>query len=520
MHTYSKISVIFCLLFPLVAFAQNQITLTSGQTDWVDPGKEYTYSISGAPSACSNLYQWESVEGINTTNNLGAITNAGSTLTIKWKNNTNSKNLNITNPTCPTQVSSLAKNISSIFLETPNNVFVNGVQSSIVPCGNDFVTIAINQPSTEPQFNTTAGGGVQLTYTWNIPEWSVFNLQTNSPSITINPQVSGNGTLSVSVKRNDAIVTTSISRTLTRSTPNITGISGDDLICSGQVKQYNLNFSSINASANPNITWSVSPTNLFQSSGSGSGSTATLQAANGISGRATLTFTIQTSCGSATFSRIMDIGQPAEVNMSSLNLWFSGNCAEGNTYQTYPLVAGANGGSSYTWDSVGDNGNFTLYTYGANNSGADVLVRYNSASFSVYSQNVCGVGPTRTFCITTGSGGPARIAVVPATVFPNPADKQFSIKFDKGWLPDELRLFDDSRRQIGVKTINLSNKISNQKRFVSRLNLGENLELTQPNIVIDNELSWDVSELPNGVYYLHLIKKDEREQAIRIIVQH
>jgi len=93
----------------------------------------------------------------------------------------------------------------------------------------------------------------------------------------------------------------------TTNTVPVPSVTGPDRICTA-----NTNFTLQNVPAGQTVTWAVSPTYLFPSTGrTGTGTTASLRASGtSISGSATLTYTVDTDCGEYQVSKAIWVGVP------------------------------------------------------------------------------------------------------------------------------------------------------------------------------------------------------------------
>jgi hypothetical protein len=274
-------------------------------------------------------------------------------------------------------------------------------------------------------------------------------------------------------------------------------VTGPQLICFSNSG----NFSLQNVPAGASVTWSVSPSYLFNSSTNGSDNNANLTAINGSFGeKATLTFTVSNGCSSINIERQFWVGNPglqqmtygtegtgqiytvSTVNMVSSNTWY--------VIRTNTELAQINSGPNWS-PNIGING-YSPYQgeYRFN------LTPGQSVNIAVSASNSCG-SVSRTVSFAAPSG--YRVA-------PNPAQNQLSVEFDKvdyiETLPEQIDLISDNLASP-VKSLNVAQEFD-KKTFKD-----------------SKKVEFDVSNLPRGTYYLH-IKNSRNEgkkiDAIRVLL--
>jgi hypothetical protein len=108
-------------------------------------------------------------------------------------------------------------------------------------------------------------------------------------------------------------------RALQATLPTVTG--GTNTLCMSS--SINTTFTLSAIPGNSSVTWSVSPTSYFATTGgastSGSGGTATIRASSNFAGSATISFVIQGPCNTNTVTRTIWVGTPA--NLKSKSRW-------------------------------------------------------------------------------------------------------------------------------------------------------------------------------------------------------
>jgi hypothetical protein len=254
-------------------------------------------------------------------------------------------------------------------------------------------------------------------------------------------------------------------------------------------------FTLANVPTGANITWVVTPTNLFVNS-SGIGSNPLIQAVNNISGGfATIIFTLNRGfCPTRIITKSFWVGSPPPAHSSIIyvNGFYGQNpiaLAQGALYDfIYQPVEGAD---YYNWEvpsgfsiSSGQ-GSYSTQIWTPNMNGTYVI--------KCFPINACGSNGYQSLYVNLGGGvsscpDPPCLVPQPNIVYPNPAEESFSI-FISDFNSSELRLYNDKQTLIYS---------------------------TRPNSEI---ITIPVSNLPQGTYYLNILNK---EGVIRrkVIVKH
>ncbi len=197
-------------------------------------------------------------------------------------------------------------------------------------------------------------------------------------------------------------------------------ISGNISVCSNSSTTYTLN--NIPFGATP--TWSVTPTNLFSGATSSSGALATLLAASGLNGKATLTYTLTgpSGCGNNQVSKTIAIG--TEVNsFSIINTHVS--CVNNGAYLNInytPMFISSTDEKYYAKDLSNPNNQYVLKEdlgnpTGGNGTDFPLGPANRSYSIEIVETFACGtLTGTRTVnapACTGGGGGGASIVASP-----------------------------------------------------------------------------------------------------------
>jgi hypothetical protein len=239
-------------------------------------------------------------------------------------------------------------------------------------------------------------------------------------------------------------------------------------------------------------TWAVSGT-LSIVSGQGTG-TLTVQRNGSSSGQAWIEVQISTPCSGGTVTSKREyfhvgLAQPNFINV------LTDECPEFR-YGTNNF-----GGfvSLYTWrHRFLPSGSLITNT----NSNPDIkIMAYTAGSYyiEVKTTNACGDSPYYGITEYLSCGGSFAMKA-----FPNPANEILNLEFDvdavPNNLPEEILLYSEKSAEP-VKSINT-------KHFYERQLFTEG-----------SKIILDVKSLPRGVYYLHLISKQQNTEKIRIILE-
>lgn len=198
----------------------------------VEPETNCSYTtINSIPSGSINIqYKWSAEEG--TVANNGSSTLSG--YVAKWNNSNNAKKVKVElsyqapkkdadGNDIPEQYENSVtiqdeKTVTVKFIGNVNSIFINGNEtgnggSQVLGCSTNNVTVSSSIPDTNPS--------VSLVYSWTFPSgWSPSTATTSINSVAVTPNISGEGNISVNVRRSDG--TTSKSATIAVTCPQFT----------------------------------------------------------------------------------------------------------------------------------------------------------------------------------------------------------------------------------------------------------------------------------------------------------
>ncbi len=478
---------LFSFLFVNVFCKNNasaQITLT-GTFTYVDPGETYSYSVGGA-SACPTKYLVSTLDGTNTTNGTGSSTGAGP-FSYKWDNKSGgdfSMNAVNTGDGCDAITAKIINNISHIYLQQVGSINVPGGEP--LSCGTSPITLSVPVPNTSPSYNVTnTTQYVQIIYTWNIPNWGVNNVQTTTNQLSVTPNTSGSATISVSVKRNDAKVTTSTSRTVTRSLPTLSSVSLTNLLICNSSSTISVSATGTNAdkyiwtpSANVRINGNTTP--------------QTVAGAVNVGAIGSGTYTVQaysTACNLNSNNSIINY-----VNYSLPTISGAGQYLFDGSSNMWKVYINTAIGATPAWSLVSGDASFS------STSAFDPYISsVNGGIVQVELTNSCGTSSAHSFTI------PAEGASFMA--YPNPAIDQITIEFkntdSKEFIPKSATLISELSAEA-VRSLDIQDAYKKKA-----LKDGNKLEI-------------NVKNLPRGIYYLNIIPKEGSSQKgdkIRIMLE-
>lgn len=352
-----------------------------------------------------------------------------------------------------------------------------------VPCGTRTLTLTASPPTTNPSSG--------VVYEWLLPSGWTGSSTTNTINITADA-----GT-------NDALVRLRYRRSDTPgfslifglnmdrpqvTTPVTANVSGA-LSCVGTTA--NLSVSATNATS---YTWSstgsvgVSPT-------SGATTTATVNS----NGSGTITATADNACMSPkSATSNVAVGAPTLYSITPPN---SFNYINGNTIMSVqsdqPCV-------SYYWRIFGGSGYINptsgpcSYTYGGTTYNKFNTCYVSTSDFvrvELSSANACGVGQTHTFYLQNGSGYRMTSS--------NPATGTVSLEFTSEFSAENLKSV-ELIRDGDLRTSHNFSPTNNQQNAAFRSS---------------RTVSFDVSNLPRGRYYLHTLYKEGKKFSEILILQ-
>ncbi|RMG86560.1 MAG: T9SS C-terminal target domain-containing protein [Bacteroidetes bacterium] len=255
---------------------------------------------------------------------------------------------------------------------------------------------------------------------------------------------------------------------------------GDQFLCDDEPGLYKLDITPPPSSA---ITWSVSPSNATTPS-SGIGESATTSASGSYNGNATITFTINTLCGTKTRQKTFFVGRPKITNVkvdgkSGTFVYICPNDGLGSHWISLSLQGDQNNCID-EWDDFGTTAeshetctefDFTLQ-YNPNNNPP-----YNCVFVNAIASNECGI--TTQNIIACPSYWACKDVKYAFEISPNPASTTVNVELylDKN----------GNREQVDFDFIQLIDNHGN---------------MLQSHQVTDQSIQLDVSNLQKGLYYL------------------
>ena len=156
----------------------------------------------------------------------GVVLSSGPLITISWQNVNGNAKVKAKYKDCvETSLNGkeMTYDVPIRYIGSPGPILINGVSANLLDCSIAPITLSIN-----PVTNAT-------NYNWSLP--SGWSQSSNGNSITVTPNLSGEGTVSVSATRNDVgYVPTNSQLVVTRPLPTTPTISGNSpaVLCTGQ----------------------------------------------------------------------------------------------------------------------------------------------------------------------------------------------------------------------------------------------------------------------------------------------
>ena len=463
----------------------------------VDPetSASYLVNISNEPSGYTRTISWTTSPSGATTLPLGANT---TNFSVLWKNQTNTPartltvtvtyskagSSNITATATRTVVVKYLAPITALTATgggvTPGSVANGGTLT--IPCGARTFTLTAVQAA--PVTNPTIG----VTYTWSFPWGSTVT--TSTPTVTTTSNIGlTDGTISVVARRADG-VTFSQSLGVNVSRPRVTNSIITSLNWSPEDKPLCLNQQrQLSGSSSPNAT-------LFTWTASGgtsivSGANSAIATVQGTS-NGQVTLTVSNACGvSLSKQKTIPAGTPQLTSITvDQHPNYYPNYINGNTYIH---IESGSACETYKWELFGGSGYF--YPNPANCGNVFNGINFNESNncyaststnmaLKVRSANVCGQGQDAFIPLQNiGAKGFYSMAS------PNPANSTVAVVIDKDLADNEMpgiRLISHLKSNV-VKSFDPA--METDRSDVQR---SENL------------VSFDVSDLPRGMYYLVL----------------
>ena len=480
--------ILFVLQISVLSYAQT-ITVTKCPSNnclaLVEPSTSLTYGVDTALGT-GNTYinvDW-SCQGAEPGSGGGNSVNT----TITWENTPNTGNAhnviaylnyrdkdgNIKRLASP-QRNVTVKHIGPITQLSLNsnagNTIVSNNTTVQLACGQQALTLGIPTPTTDPSS--------AITYTWQFP-WGTQT--TSTPSVSTTSSVGQtDGTIIVDAKRNDGTTTRSFGFTIVRprvGTPTIGGVP------TGSVCVGNYFYLIGNATNATSHSWST--TGALSKTFAEDDFAEILATSSGSSG--TITYTVDNACQSpksATYT--IYTGTPVITNAT-----VNGQQLATPNYIYNPALLNITPnnevGTSYDWQILQGSGNIYYNGYNQVSAYAYPFVRIQATV-----SNQCGAGDTRTFYLYDQSNGFYRMAS------PNPATNSIITDIILMQALKKVTLVSDARPGV-VRMYNANGSL--------------NADTHRHN----NLLSFDVDNLPRGLYHLNFVFEGNRTFTENIVL--
>ncbi|REA63788.1 hypothetical protein DSL64_05025 [Dyadobacter luteus] len=381
----------------------------------------------------------------------------------------------------------VAQPIEVKYISTPSSLSYDGStvgngSTLSVACGATTSTASVPAVSTDP----TAG----VTYYWTYPSGWSGPASSTTPSVTVTRHINGGtgGAIKVEDKRNDSSnFRTKLSVNITRplpTTPTIT--SPDILLCSTET---------ITATANNATSYNWVTTGGV--SVSGTGSSATLTGTSNVDGTVKVA-AVSSSCGVTTaYSTARNIKRTAPLP-SSLLVTANGGGSPDFMCNGFGLSLNAytgEPGTTFSSWAVSDPVN-TYFNY---SGGTAYFNSYVNSCYGVTVQAGNCFGTVQkgiTICV-----GDCSEMMATHTVYPNPASDVVYIAFESTeGLPQTIKLY--------------SEKEAKEVKSMSTADIYQTQDFKANKVV-----SVEVSDLPRGIYFLHLSTAKGTSNKHRIVLR-
>lgn len=286
----------------------------------------------------------------------------------------------------------------------------------------------------------------------------------------------------------------------TITTITIPSITGPDRICAT-----NTNFTLQNVPAGQTVSWAVTPTHLFPSTGrSGTGTTAALRAASSSSsGLATLTYTIDTDCGEYQVQKQLWVGVP-DTGMQ-VEAYYYPICMNEYTYINAfydPFNANPPGNkasdiTNFIWEQPSGVSCFTAGT--KNEVLACWFTNPDNYIVRVRAVNSCGQGALRTVHFNVDSWGCSYFSV---GINPNPANGNVTIALTETPLDDAAKSVLQAENKGSREFQQYSFNTPPHRIWVVDIVGAE--RLCVENVPEVNSYQLDIRHLTPGIYVVHI----------------
>ncbi|MFN7115835.1 MAG: hypothetical protein ACK4TA_03500 [Saprospiraceae bacterium] len=419
-----------------------------------------------------------------------------STVNVRWENtsNTTIKRIKVTvtwtkvgqtNIVRTVERVVTVKHIAPISNITITGGGVSGAYSNNatvpVPCGTRTFTLTAAPPTTSPS--------TSVVYQWVLPSGWSGSSTTNSITVTA-PAGSTDQLISLRYRRSDYNCFLQYFDLLMDRPqvgfPSISGLN-NDVVCSGETK-------ALSGSATNATSFSWSGTSGITATPNNTANTNISATQSG-----TLTLTANNACQAPqSVQQYVQAGTPTLYGASPNQ---SINYINGNTLLRIESESPC---ASYKWRIVNGSGyilpnsgacGFTFNGVTYNESNVCYVSTSNFVRVEVKAANRCGVGGSWTYYLQNGSGFMMTSA--------NPANSTVSLQFTSDFAAENLKRV-EFIRDGDLRTARNFTPGDNQQNAAFRSN---------------RTVAFDVTNLPRGKYYLHVVYKDEKKFSEIVLLQ-
>ncbi|WP_421825478.1 T9SS type A sorting domain-containing protein [Larkinella sp.] len=424
----------------------------------------------GSLSAAGCSYEWKAWNSINAVDGIGIP--AGNGFSYRWKNiNANAK-IEVKTTGCSSSGSNktMTYEVPIRYLGSIGQISVNGSLSEPATIGCGVQTVTFTVPAVTNATN----------YYWNssLSGWTYISGQ-GTTTLTMQSNGGGTGTIKVTATRSDAsnVESESSPRTVNRPAPSLSSISqtGAYMLCNSSSS---LNLSATGTSADSYVytPWGGVKIN---------GSTSPVTSSSPVTITATAWGYVIVNAYSSGCGTTSSNSQTLQINYGQItnaiqwlfdagsNMWQCSNAGIPGATFTWSLVSG----SATLVPNIND-------CYVTTTGGATVEVTASVPGCGTSSAVQYYIPPAGSFLMT----------------YPNPTKDVLTIEFKtvevKESLPASISLYSESSTRL-VKTISVK-------------------DVAEKNTFRDgNKIELGVSDLPRGIYYLHINPNDKQKQEIQ-----
>lgn len=463
----------------------------------VEPGSDASYSEINVniPQDYRKSWNWSATGGITKP----TTTNLLSSYFVNWNNSNEVKKVKVeltyekpiygSNNTITGYEKGVTvtdeKIVTVKYIGNILSMYINGVESGNggtqnLSCSSNVLTVSCSVPETNPS--------VSLFYDWIFPSgWSPSTVQTSTNSVPVFPSTTGNGTITVNVRRSDG--TTVKTGTLNVTRPEFTVPTISNYGTTQGVWGSGVTDRIICGTTTFEVTGGNGTSYNWVTTGGVSASSTTSSASVSATGDGTIKIYPVSTCGQGTSYALANIkygapGTPSFIADGDGNS-FVNMCAGNSKY----LVVNSDRANSYNFQLL--NGSASLLWYGSNSAS---ITSYNTGVFRVEAgaTNCSGYGSNTKYINVINCSSGYRIG-------PNPATSTLTISYDNETptelMPDNIKLLDIKMKEY--YSVDVKNKIKSKDMAGTTIDI-------------------DVNKVPRGEYYLHITNKNHPDKGKRM----